>query len=642
MAKVTMEKERVATPPQPSAVGQTSRGRADMEVVQVEALARIEVDLTGAEEEDVSQIKVYRLTEAMLNKALHSGHNKFWSEMGLHHFLALEWSSHVGTLEECRQFVMNSSSNCTRTSRYEIDLSEKSLAKIFGLPSSDRNAPLRSGKWQSKKFNGTKDKNGYKLAQCTDLALVERLEFLRQALYIQLAKTTVPVSLVREAEEVMGKGVNWAKHFHKQFHHELAQVRGTKCTMLGSHLQIIFGWIKNSGGGGVATLIKEKIPASITLPQEAAVPSPPVNKVVVTPVVAEVPEVPLTLSQEEQNVAQIVSSLNRTATPDLNENAPKASVVAPAGKLSEDPFVVVIPHRVGRPVFNRVESTASENTAGEPPSNGVDGDSGAAPMEDDEDDRPRTPSNRFHDIDGATPRYIQEAILAEQRGDMYGMVVELGKLNKRAFCEDLAAGHLEIFKEYTDSLFWYLPWMAKKVKELKEENDGLKVEIVDLKTRIEDMANFDNYDHLLKEKSSWSSAKKQLEDDLLEATNTTKQAIQERDVARETAATHATKIEKETQTLERFDKELTTLRNSDDQFRNDNHFLTSEVERLRAELKDKDTQLDKAVGERDEALQDAENADNMKEGLLKRIANLEAKFLTPKGPQDIGKRQRVA
>ncbi|CAM6086212.1 unnamed protein product [Calypogeia fissa] len=156
------------------------------------------------------------------------------------------------------------------------------------------------------------------------------------------------------------------------------------------------------------------------------------------------------------------------------------------------------------------------------------------------------------------------------------------------------------------------------------------------------MANSNEYDHLLKEKSSWSSTKKQLEDDLLEATNATNQAIQKRDVARETAATHATKIEKQIQTLERFDKELTTLRNSDDQFRNDNDFLTSEVERLRAELKDKDTQLDEVVGERDKALQDAENADNMKEGLLKRIADLEAKFLTPKGPQDNGKRQRVA
>ncbi|CAM6101878.1 unnamed protein product [Calypogeia fissa] len=156
------------------------------------------------------------------------------------------------------------------------------------------------------------------------------------------------------------------------------------------------------------------------------------------------------------------------------------------------------------------------------------------------------------------------------------------------------------------------------------------------------MANSDEYDHLLKEKSSWSSTKKQLEDDLLEATNATNQAIQERDVARETAATHATQIEKHIETLERFDKELTTLRNSDDQFRNDNDFLTSEVEKLWAELKDRDTQLDEAVGERDEALQDAENADNMKEGLLKRIANLEAKFLTQKGPQDNGKRQRVA
>ncbi|CAM6102936.1 unnamed protein product [Calypogeia fissa] len=193
MAKVVMEKERPMAPPQPTATGQESEGTVEMEIVPVQAPARVDIDLTDSK--DVEQIK----------------------------------------------FIANSSSECTRTSRYEIDLSEKSLAKIFGLPSLDRNALVRCGKWQSKKFNRPKDKNGYKLAQCTNPALVERLQFLRQALYIQMAKTTVPMALVREVEEVLGKGVNWAKHFHKQFHHELAQARSTKRTFLGSHLRIIFG-----------------------------------------------------------------------------------------------------------------------------------------------------------------------------------------------------------------------------------------------------------------------------------------------------------------------------------------------------------------------------------------------------------------
>ncbi|CAM6091258.1 unnamed protein product [Calypogeia fissa] len=212
-----MEKERPVAPPQPTAIGQESEGAVEVEVVQVQAPARVDIDLTDSEE--MEQIK----------------------------------------------FIANSSSECTRTSRYEIDLSEKSLAKIFGLPSSDRKAPVRCVKWQFKKFSGPKDKNGYKLAQCTDPALVERLQFLRQALYIQMAKTTVPVALVREAKEVLGKDVNWAQHFHKQFHHELAQARNTKRTFLGSHLCIIFGSIREFKGGDVAKLIKKRIPPSVLL-----------------------------------------------------------------------------------------------------------------------------------------------------------------------------------------------------------------------------------------------------------------------------------------------------------------------------------------------------------------------------------------
>ncbi|CAM6094544.1 unnamed protein product [Calypogeia fissa] len=145
LAKVVMEKERPVEPPQPTATGQESEGVVEVEVVPVQTPARVDIDLTDSEEAE--QIKVYRLAEAMLNQALHSGHNEFWATMGLHKFSALAWSANTGTLEECRQFIANSSSESTRTSRYEIDLSEKSLAKIFGLPSSDRKAPVRCVKW---------------------------------------------------------------------------------------------------------------------------------------------------------------------------------------------------------------------------------------------------------------------------------------------------------------------------------------------------------------------------------------------------------------------------------------------------------------------------------------------------------------
>ncbi|CAM6094471.1 unnamed protein product [Calypogeia fissa] len=248
--------------------------------------------------------------------------------------------------------------------------------------------------------------------------------------------------------------------------------------------------------------------------------------------------------------------------------------------------MVVISHREGRPVFNRVESSASDTTVGEPPSNGCEGNSEPVPMEEDGSDRPRTPREGAHGVNGTIPRY--------------------------------------------------LPWLAGRMTELKADNAMLKGEIAELRTRIEDMANFEEHDRLLKEKSSWTSSRKQLEEELHEAQAATEQAIQERNIARATTAEIAIVIERHVKTLTKLNAEVQDLRISDDQLSHDNKFLTSEVKRLKQEIEDLNTQVGEAVGERDEALQDAENAEGMKEGLLNQIAELEAKYLTPQGPRGTG------
>ncbi|CAM6117270.1 unnamed protein product [Calypogeia fissa] len=164
--------------------------------------------------------------------------------------------------------------------------------------------------------------------------------------------------------------------------------------------------------------------------------------------------------------------------------------------------MAVISHREGRPVFNRVESSASDTRAGEPPSNGCEGNSEPVPMEEDGSNRPRTPREGAHGVNGTIPRYIREAHSAEERGDLGSLVAALGRLSKRAFWDDLTAGYLATFNDCTEDMFRYLPWLARRVTELKADNAVLKGEIAELKARIEDMANSEEYDHLLKEKSS--------------------------------------------------------------------------------------------------------------------------------------------
>ncbi|CAM6104792.1 unnamed protein product [Calypogeia fissa] len=84
-----------------------------------------------------------------------------------------------------------------------------------------------------------KEKNGYKLHTCTDKNLVERLEFIRAALYLQERRNIIIGVQVREAEEVRG-GSNWAKHLFKQLHHELEVAKTTKKCRAGCHIRIIF------------------------------------------------------------------------------------------------------------------------------------------------------------------------------------------------------------------------------------------------------------------------------------------------------------------------------------------------------------------------------------------------------------------
>ncbi|CAM6102379.1 unnamed protein product [Calypogeia fissa] len=228
---MTVEGGRPASPPQTSARPQEED--EDVEVVNSET------------DSDLSTMKINYIDPAVVARAQHETHQQFWSDMGLGDFAALNWGCLTGTETQCREFMWNYNKEYTTSLGHPGDLSESSLGTIFKLGGAkDRQASLRAKQWQSQKFTGAKEKNGYKWNQCTDPSLVERMEFMRTALYMQEKKTMVSASLVREAEQVLGNNTNWAKHFHKQFHQQMVVARISKKTLLGSHIRMIFYWIK--------------------------------------------------------------------------------------------------------------------------------------------------------------------------------------------------------------------------------------------------------------------------------------------------------------------------------------------------------------------------------------------------------------
>ncbi|CAM6125221.1 unnamed protein product [Calypogeia fissa] len=70
--------------------------------------------------------------------------------MGLGDFVALDWNCKMGTVPECREFVMNSTPKYTTKHQSKIDLSKALLAKIFKLgKANNRQASLKAKQWQS-------------------------------------------------------------------------------------------------------------------------------------------------------------------------------------------------------------------------------------------------------------------------------------------------------------------------------------------------------------------------------------------------------------------------------------------------------------------------------------------------------------
>ncbi|CAM6082344.1 unnamed protein product [Calypogeia fissa] len=146
-----------------------------MEIVEKEPEERVTIGVTeSGDDANLGLVKVIRLDPGMIAKAQHEGHRQFWSDMGLGEFTALDWNCKTGSVPECREFILNSDKEFTTTARCIIDLREASLAKIFKLEEANaREASLRARQRQFQEFTSAKDKNGYKLSQCTDPALIE-------------------------------------------------------------------------------------------------------------------------------------------------------------------------------------------------------------------------------------------------------------------------------------------------------------------------------------------------------------------------------------------------------------------------------------------------------------------------------------
>ncbi|CAM6085151.1 unnamed protein product [Calypogeia fissa] len=204
-------------------------------------------------------------------------HAQFVTNRGLKKFVSLKWKDDSVREDEMLEFVCNydGKRRTTQIAGQEINLSEGTLDRIFGLPTGTQEVQQRARNYVAKSFPKTaKRSNGYLLSQ-GDPLVVERLEFFRAAIHILPFKYKVGGAMIKEIEEAPTSR-KWSEHFVKKFHKEIEAVHkgqnGISISLLGSHIGIVIQHYRDADirlrQVGKKTRVVEQLPD-----QAAGVPS---------------------------------------------------------------------------------------------------------------------------------------------------------------------------------------------------------------------------------------------------------------------------------------------------------------------------------------------------------------------------------
>ncbi|CAM6086194.1 unnamed protein product [Calypogeia fissa] len=476
--KVNVEPERVASPPQSSARA------SDEEDIQIISRRRRPIEIINEEEDrGVRSTKIRKVDPKIVAKARQANHREFWAEMGLKNFVGLKWDCTGGTLGQCEEFLKNYNKTSTKVNNRVLDLSEKRLALIFKLGEpKNRTAGLRAKQWKSAKFFGPKEKNGYKWSQCTDPEMVERLEFMRCAMYIMEKKSTISGSMVREVEEVLGGSIDWAKQFHKQIHHKVESLRLNKKSILGSHLRMILRWYKDQYSKTLVNPLPDSIPPPALAVRQIAQ--------------------PISIEDQERN-GVVASSTKRPRNGQLLEVAPGemeapdiAGVKMPLTSLEVvgSAMVDMFSPSKKRRVAQRVESSESNMDEGNSPTtllqHNAPGNGTAEQMEHDGEGRPPNVP-----IGPSIPRHLQDVVFADTHRGADKLVEELKTMSSTEYCEEYATASRTLLEDHAAGLCAYIRWLATRVEQNQET-------ILNLNDQVEQLSTAEDYDQLVKEKSS--------------------------------------------------------------------------------------------------------------------------------------------
>ncbi|CAM6099466.1 unnamed protein product [Calypogeia fissa] len=277
-----------------------------------------------------------------------------------------------------------------------------------------------------------------------------------------------------------------------------------------------------------------------------------------------------------------------------------------------------------RYVAQRVESSESNMAGGNSPAtlqqHGAPDNAVAEQMEHNgEGQPPNVP------IGPDFPRYLQSVVYANKHRNVDKLVEELKTLSPTAYCEEYITSTRPFLTEHAAGLCAYIRWLAIRVEQNQET-------ILNLNDQVEQLSSVEDYDRLVKEKSSWTGSMKQLESELNEEKVAREKAELEREEARATVASNADLIQRHLQELSNANQELESLRKTLRKLEEEKGDLSAKVLQGQVDYIDMETRLGQANDDRDEALQDLENLQGRADSLIQRVTKLEAQFDNLQGP----------
>ncbi|CAM6085949.1 unnamed protein product [Calypogeia fissa] len=230
-------------------------------------------------------------------------------------------------------------------------------------------------------------------------------------------------------------------------------------------------------------------------------------------------------------------------------------------------------------------------------------------------------------IGSSIPRHLQSVVFANTHRGADKLVEELKSMSSKEYCEEYATASRTLLEDHAAGLCAYIRWLATRVEQNQET-------ILNLNDQVEQLSTAEDYDRLVKEKSSWTSSMKQLESELNEEKVAREKAELEREEARATVANNAELIQRHLRELGNTIQELESLRKTLRKLEEEKGELCAKVLQGQVDYIDMETWLGQANEDRDEALQDLENLQGRTDGLIQRVTELEVQFdnLSVPGP----------